>query len=147
MINQANKQKRESVAHLVILKREYINEILSGDKSIESRFMKRKGIPFGKISRGDKLFFKISAGPVCASGEVEKVKCVKNLTSEKIKQIRKQYGNLIGGTKEYWKTIEEKRFCVLIWLKNTRPIAEKKINKRDRRAWVILSKSNGYGLI
>ena len=65
--------------HLVILKTEYIKAILEGRKTIESRFTKTRREFFGRVSPGDKVFLKVSSGPVCATARVIKVKWYENL--------------------------------------------------------------------
>lgn len=140
-------RKKGKVTHLAVLKKEYIEEILVGTKKIESRFMRIKRLPFGRVSDGDKLFFKISSGPVCAKGEIRKVEYIENLTPKKIKNIRNKYGKCIGGSEDYWRGNGEAKFGVLIWLGNVQRMKIKYIDKSDRQAWVILKEGNGYGLL
>jgi len=134
-------------SHLVILKRPYLDAILTGRKTIESRFMRTSRAPFGKISPGDKLFFKITSGPVCATGRVQKVMSFDNLTPKRLQQIRRTYNDRIIAPDRYW---DEKRHCkkgVLIWLDRVKPIEPVRINKKDWRAWVVLTSQSNFGLL
>ena len=67
--------------HLVVLKRPYLEAILAGTKRIESRFTRTKHYAFGRVLAGDKLFLKVSSGPVCAIATVAAVKNFENLRS------------------------------------------------------------------
>jgi len=133
--------------HLVVVKKEYADAILNGEKQIECRLMAGRHVPFGKVAKGDRLFFKISTGPVCGTGYVVDVKDWDNLNSEQVRKLREEYDHQILGTEEYWKSKENARCGVLIWLGNVKRIAARAIGKRDRAAWVVLSKERNYGLV
>lgn len=133
--------------HLVILKKPYLDLILNGRKSVESRFTRTRCAPFGRILVGDELFFKISSGPVCARATVSKVKEFTNLTKEKVNKLKKQYNHLICGGDEYWQEKQDCDFGILVWLKNVKPIEPVRIDKKDWRAWVVLTEAQNYGLL
>ena len=99
--------------HLVILKKPYLDAILAGSKTIESRFTKTKRSYFGRVLPGDKLFLKESSGPVCATVKAAAVKNFENLTPEKIIAIKQQYKHYIGGSDEHWQSKANCKFCVL----------------------------------
>jgi len=48
-------------------------KILTGEKTIESRWYKNKCSPWGKIKRGDVVYFKNSGEPVTIKAEVSKI--------------------------------------------------------------------------
>ena len=133
--------------HLVILKKVYLDLILDGRKSVESRFTKTRCAPFGRISIGDKLFLKQSSGAVCARATVSKVKEFTNLTEEKVNKLKKQYNHLICGVEGYWQEKRECGFGVLVWLKDVKPVEPVRIDKKDWRAWVVLTEAQNYGLL
>ena len=83
--------------HLAILdkKRKLLEKILSGEKSIESRWYKLKKTPYGIIKAGDTVFFKDSGEPVTVQTTVEKVLFFSDLTSEKYKDILEKYADKI----------------------------------------------------
>jgi len=134
-------------SHLVILKKPYLDAILSGRKRIESRFTKTRRPAFGRVFPGDKLFFKISSGPVCATATVAEVKNFESLTPEKIIELKGQYNHDIGGTDEYWQSKMDSRFGYLVRLRNVKPIEPVRIHKKDWRAWVVLTEKNNFGLL
>ena len=133
-------------SHLVILKKPYLDMILEGRKQIESRLYRAKGHGFGRVFTGDKLFLKVSSGPVCATATVEAVKNFKDLTPEKILEIKNQYNRDIGGDDDVWR---EKMDCTcgfLVWLKDVKRIEPVLISKKDWRAWVVLTDTKNFGL-
>jgi ASC-1-like (ASCH) protein len=133
--------------HLVILKKPYLDAILNGRKRVESRFTKTKREPFGQIQPGDKLFLKISSGPVCATATVAAVKTFENLTSGKIIEIKKQYNRYILADEQYWRSKMDYRFGLLVRLKDVEPIEPVRIRKKDWRAWVVLTEKEDFGLL
>jgi len=132
--------------HLVILKKPYIDVILTGRKGIESRFTKTRRVPFAGVHKGDVLLLKQSAGPVCATAVVAAVEHFDNLTPQKIHRLKQQYNQLIRGDDAYWQSKLDCRFGLLIWLEDVRTIKPTRINKKDWRAWVVLSKNQDFGL-
>jgi len=132
--------------HLVILRKPYLDAILTGRKTIESRFIKTKHSPFGKVAAGDKLFLKESSGPVCATATAAEAKSFENLTAGQIDEIKNRYNDCIGGSDEYWQSIASCRFGVLVWLEDVRPIKPVQICKKDWRGWVVLTEKENFGL-
>jgi ASC-1-like (ASCH) protein len=133
--------------HLVILRKEYVEAILDGRKTIESRFTMNRRAYWEKILYGDRLFIKQSSGLVCATAEVTKVRYYEGLTPERIEQIKKKYNHLILGEDEYWRSKRGCRYGVLVWLGKVKPIEPIWIDKRDWRAWVVLSEKENFGLL
>jgi ASC-1-like (ASCH) protein len=133
--------------HLVILRRGYLEAVLKGQKTIESRFTVNRRAYWNKILYGDRLFIKQSSGPVCATAKVTKVRYYENLTPEKIERLKSQYNQQIQGTDEYWRSKRDCRYGVLVWVGKVKPIEPVWIDKRDWRAWVVLSEKEDFGLL
>lgn len=136
-----------AMKHLVIVAKEYMEAILKGDKKIECRLMSWRCVPYDRVERGDKLFFKVVSGPVRAVAKVSEVRKWDNLTTKGIRELRRQYNQEILGTERYWRSKARAKYAVLVWLTNVKEIASRAINKKDRSAWVILSKDKSYGLV
>jgi ASC-1-like (ASCH) protein len=132
--------------HLAIIKRPYLKAIIQGQKTIEARLTKTKRQPFGQISAGDMIYLKQSSGPICATAEVADVKIYENLDSSELERIKKLYNKQICGNQDYWQSKSDSRYALLIRLKDVKEIAPVKINKKDMRAWVVLSRKLNYGL-
>lgn len=132
--------------HLAILRREYLDAILEGRKTVESRFTRSRRAPFGLIFAGDKLFLKESSGPVRAEAYVSAVEQFEALSRKKISELRERYNHLILGEEEYWQSKKMSRYGILIWLEKVRAIKPIRIRKKDWRAWVVLRPEEDFGL-
>ena len=133
--------------HLVILKRPYLDLILSGVKSIELRLTRSERPMGGRVQPGDGLFLKASAGPVCGKATVEKIRHYTDLTPDRIVEIRRQYGDRIGGDDAIWEIMMDRRSGFLAWLADVRRIEPIHIHKKDWRAWVPLKEGKDFGLL
>jgi ASC-1-like (ASCH) protein len=132
--------------HLVILKKPYLDAILRGEKRIESRLLKTKISFLDYIKTGDKIFFKVSSGPVYATAIVRQVKLFENLTPRRILEIKQQYNNLICGSEQFWQEKLYCRYACLVWLENVKRIEPFFIEKKDWRAWVMLTEKENFGI-
>ena len=133
--------------HLAILKQPYLQAIIEGRKTIESRFTKARRPYFGKIQPGDEIFLKLSSGPVCATAAAAEVKSFDSLTPNQVSQLKHQYNHLICGSDEYWLSKADCKFGSLVWLESVRAIEPVCITKRDWRAWVVLTERENFGLL
>jgi len=133
--------------HLVILKKPYLDAILAGRKKIESRFTRTKRYAFGRVLPGDKLFLKESSGLVSATAMVKTVKNFQNLTPKQITELKERYNHYITGSDEYWRSKSDCRFGFLVWLEDVKSIEPVRINKKDWRAWVVLTEKDNFGLL
>jgi hypothetical protein len=131
----------------VILKKPYLDAILAGRKKIESRFTKGRQYACGRVSAGDKLFLKESSGPVRATAKVKGVRNFENLTPNRIIEIKQQYNQHILGSDEYWLSRNDCGSGFLVWLEEVKSISPVRINKKDWRAWVVLTEENNFGLL
>ena len=127
--------------HLAILskKKKLLEKIISGSKTIESRWYKSKKAPFNTLSEGDLIYFKESGDKVIAKAVADKIIIFNELTPEKIKDIILEYGDRIGIDLSYAKEINDKKMCMLVFLKNVEKIEPFEINKSGfgiMSAWI-----------
>ncbi len=121
--------------HIAIMKKSWglTQKILSGQKKIESRWYKSKHSPWGKIEKGDIIYFKNSGEPVSIKTIVEKVISFSDLTPKKVKQILDEYSNDDGieknKIKEFFELFKNKNYCLLIFLKNPERVKPFEIDK------------------
>ena len=111
-----------------------IAKILSGEKKIESRWSKNKVAPWGRVKRGDRIYFKNSGEPVTAMAEVEKVRQFEKKDFDKARELFSASDKWARG----------KNYCVLIWLKDPKKVKPFKINKSgfgSAAAWLCYSNS------
>ena len=135
--------------HLAIMKKTWglTGKILSGEKKIESRWYMAKYAPWDRIKSGDFVYFKDSGEPVTIKAEVSDVKQFSGLTPKKVKEILQRYGKAdglgIGKLPEFLRLFKNKKYCLLIFLKNPVPVKPFKINKKGygiMSSWICLDK-------
>src|SRR5438445_447710 len=132
--------------HIAIMKKSWglIEKILSGEKIIESRWYKTKHILWDKIDKGDMVYFKNSGEPISVQAKVEKILQLSDLTTEKVLKLLKIYGRDDGIPDDkipfYFHLFKDKKYCLLIFLKNVRKIDKPfQINKKGfgaMAAWI-----------
>lgn len=120
-------------------------KILSGEKVIESRWYMNRSTPWNKVKAGDRVYFKNSGEPVTVRAEVDKVLQFEDLDSEKVKSLLDEYGGLDGIGPEdmgrYYGLFQNKRYCILVFLKDPIQIIPFRINKNGfglQSAWLII---------
>lgn len=130
--------------HIVILAKRYFGcdsiykMILSGAKTIESRWSMNKIAPYGKVSVGDILLLKESGKPITAKAVVKDVKYYR-LTPEIVDEIRVKYGKQIGTDgKADWADTMQKRYGTLIWLSDVHTVEPIYIQKSHGAGWIVV---------
>ncbi|OGE27611.1 hypothetical protein A2867_03860 [Candidatus Daviesbacteria bacterium RIFCSPHIGHO2_01_FULL_40_11] len=126
--------------HLAIFKGKAGDAILSGKKTIESRFSKVKNPPFGVIGSGDLVYIKPSGKDIIGEFRVKKVIFFDSPSLNDLSDLRQRYGSKLAVEGDYWKKVVNARFGTLIFIGDssrfiTSPL---KIPKKDLRGWVVL---------
>lgn len=126
--------------HLAIFKGDGGELILSGEKTVESRFTLKKLSPFGQISSGDLVYIKPSGKDIIGQFRVKKVIFYNGLENGDLKEIREKYGDKIQADEGYWDSKKSSKYGSLIFIgESSRFItAPLKIPKKDLRGWVVL---------
>jgi ASC-1-like (ASCH) protein len=108
--------------HVAVLLKPYLELILQGKKLVECRLTKDARDPYENIEAGERIYFKLSAGPYAATAIADHVMFESGLSPRRVNEIRRDYNDLICGEKQYWDWKREARFCTLIWLKDIAPV-------------------------
>ena len=129
--------------HLAIMKKSWklIPKILSGEKKIESRWYMARFPPWNRIKSGETIYFKNGGEPVTAKATVEKVLQFDCLNKTKVKQLLNKYAADLGikDLLENLKFLQNKKYCILIYLKNAQEIKPFNIDKTgfgNACAWI-----------
>lgn len=133
--------------HLAIMNPHWhlIEKILSGDKTIESRWYKNKIAPWGRISAGDTVYFKNAGKPITAKAVVAKViKQEIHSVAEGLALAEKFRNQLCFSASAFTNTdwLIGKRYVIFIFLENPQRLAPFSINKTgygNACAWITLS--------
>jgi ASC-1-like (ASCH) protein len=121
--------------HLAIFKKEWgmVEKILAGKKSVESRWFRTKKAPWGRVKKGERVYLKNSGDDVCGVAEVKRVVQHEDLSRKTVQELLRKYYRRLGigesDLEKFYDYYKNKRYCVLIFLKNPERINSFAINK------------------
>jgi len=133
--------------HLAIFSPNVINAIISGKKTIDSRFSKNRIAPFLQVEAGDIVYVKAPGEEINAQFRVKKVLYFEAFDYTDFDQIVANYWHKIGwgDEKDETRFKKEKKegssYATLIWMVEIEQfiVPPVKIRKSDNRAWVVLN--------
>ena len=137
--------------HVAIMKKSWglTEKILDGRKKIESRWYLNKYRPWGMIKKGDSVYFKNSGEAVKIKAVVSKVLQFSDLNPVKVESILNEYAAADGieATKVagFYKLFKNKKYCILVFLKNPESIKPFDIDKTGFGAmssWIVVDDIN-----
>jgi hypothetical protein len=127
--------------HLAIMTGPYLDRLLDGTKTIESRFSRNRVAPFERVASGDVIFFKQAAGPITAVGLAGIVHHI-DLGIVPLHQVADQYGAAIAPAEaSFWSDRVGARYATLVTMLDVIRTDPVPVQKRDRRGWVVLNHS------
>lgn len=135
--------------HVAIMRKSWglTRKILTGEKTIESRWYKNKYKPWGQVDAGDTVYFKDSGEPVTVKATIAKVLQFDNLDPNKVGNLLKKYskpdglGVDSGSFDKYFEMFKDKNYCLIIFLKDVKEIKPFRINKSGfgiMASWLIV---------
>jgi hypothetical protein len=134
--------KKEKRIHLAVFVEPFLQFLLEGRKTVESRFSIHRRAPFGCVNSGDLVLIKESGGPVVAVAEVSKV-WYYELDESAWDMIRRRFSQqLCVEDPEFWKSKESSCFATLMQFSRIEKLAPLPCSKKDRRGWVVLGGPN-----
>jgi ASC-1-like (ASCH) protein len=133
--------------HVAIMKKSWglIPKIISGQKTIESRWYQTRRAPWNEISEGDVVYFKNSGEAITARAEVARVKRFEMRSLADSRMILKRFGKQICAVDTNPATWpRQPRYCILIFLKNPsllrKPFRVSKKGFGSATAWLVMKK-------
>lgn len=133
--------------HIAIMKKSWglIPKILSGEKTIESRWYRNRSAPWGRIGAGETVYFKNSGEPVSLKATVRRVLQFEGLMPSRVRALLQQYGAADGISRrdlaKFYTLFKDKKYCILIFLKNPQLVPPFAVDKRgfgSMAAWLTL---------
>lgn len=131
--------------HVAIMNKSWnlIPKILSGEKSIESRWYQTKRMPWNRINFGDTVFFKNTGEPITARATISEVIQFEIHDISDVMHIVRKYGQeicLVNPNPTTWGKLA--KYCILLRLQNPLRIGTPfQINKRGfgtGAAWITI---------
>ncbi len=139
--------KIPEVCHVAILRRPYVDMILRGEKTIESRLTVRPLPPYRAIEPGQRICIKISSGPYAAEAVATKVVFYDGLTPARVEQLRRQYQRHVGGDDDYWRAKANVRYATFITLGQVRASTLGPPIRSSGLAWFVLDDLSPRGAV
>ena len=127
--------------HLAVFREPFLDLILCGRKTVESRFSRNHVAPHGRLVEGDLLLLKRQSGPVAGIAEVGAANYYR-LDPDTFTQIRATFASrLCAEAREFWEARSAARHATLAHIRQAAVVDPFWVDKRDRRAWVVLQSS------
>lgn len=124
--------------HLAIFVQPYLQYILDGSKTVESRFSTRRFAPYDQVKQEDIILLKEASGPVVGICQVSTA-WFYELEEESWGEIKQNYTKeLCAQDPQFWHDRQDASFATLIRISHVLQIKPFSVEKRDRRGWVIL---------
>ena len=108
--------------HVAVLLKPYLDAVLDGRKTVECRLTIQPRVPYDAIEPGERIYFKQSSGPYRATAIADHVIFENDLTPKRVKQLQRDYNDLVCGEPRFWKAKRNSRFATFIWLTDVQPI-------------------------
>jgi hypothetical protein len=124
--------------HLGIFVEPYLQYILDGLKTVESRFATRRFAPYQQVATGDVLLLKQTSGPIVGLCQIAHVWFYR-LDPHSWQTIRTSFAQaLCAQDPDFWAARAHASFATLMRVQHVRAIVPIGYQKRDRRGWVVL---------
>jgi len=125
--------------HLAVMVEPFLSYMLEGRKTIESRFSVKRTAPFNRIHPGDVILLKKAGGPVVAIC-LARDTWFYRLDPDSWRTIKEDFASYICAQDPgFWQERERASFATLIKVVRVTPIEHIRVEKRDRRGWVVLT--------
>jgi ASC-1-like (ASCH) protein len=124
--------------HLAILHILYLDKILNGEKTCESRFTKNKIAPYRQILPGDIIFLKETGGDILAKGIVSERKFFQFGAKLQPIDIFNRYNHEICANQFFIEEKKDAKYCTLIWFSKIELLNPPlKYSQNGRSAWIV----------
>ncbi|MGH3631412.1 MAG: hypothetical protein ACRDRL_28735 [Sciscionella sp.] len=121
--------------HIACMVEPFLDYILEGKKTIESRFSKPLIPPYQRVTVGDVVLLK--SGPIVASFRTTSVDFIE-LNGREFNRLIKDYSAALCANEEFWKVRADKRYATLLGISDVQQLTPLRVNKHDRRGWMVL---------
>ena len=140
IINNIKEISNYKSFHLGIFSEPYLDYMLDGRKTIESRFSKKKTMPYEKISKDDIVIVKKSGGDVIAYFTIKEVLFF-DLDKTNINELKEKYAPELCVDDDFWHQKKDSKYATLIFIDKLVKVKPFHINKKGMSTWLILKET------
>lgn len=127
------------MSHVAVLKPEYIQRVLDGRKTIESRLSRVRVAPFARVATGDLIYLKSSGGPIRARAAAGRVWHFDNLCPRRIDLLERRFARRVQAPPEYWRSQRHAKYACFIELLDVTPLHDApSVPRLFGAGWIIL---------
>lgn len=126
---------KNSELHLGVFSEPYLTYMLEGKKTIESRFSKKKCLPWNGIDPSTIVFVKKSGGDVVAYFKIKEIHFF-DLEEYKLENIKKEYSCELCVDDNFWELKKNSKYATLIFIKEIVKIKPFKVTKKGMNTWL-----------
>lgn len=126
---------KNSELHLGVFSEPCLTYMLEGKKTIESRFSKKKCLPWNGIDPKSIVFVKKSGGDVVAYFKIKEIHFF-DLEEYKIENIKKKYSRELCVDDNFWELKKNSKYATLIFIKEIVKIKPFKVTKKGMNTWL-----------
>lgn len=130
---------KTSSLHLGVFSEPCLTYMLDGKKTIESRFSKKKILPYGSITKDDIVFVKKSGGGVLAYFKIKDVKFF-DLDNYDIEKIKHDYNEFLCVDDNFWQEKRASKYATLILISELVKIKTFHVTKKGMNTWLKIKK-------
>jgi hypothetical protein len=123
--------------HVAVFSEPFLSLVLSGQKTIESRFSRNRCAPYGEVYEGDIILIKEVAGPIKGIALARHSWCY-DLVAEPLERIKNRFAAGMCADDAFWAARADALYATLIELESAASLMAVWCDKRDRRGWVSL---------
>lgn len=137
----------EGTLHLAVLQQPYLDLIVDGTKTIESRFNTKRAAPFGRVAVGDLVLLKEPGQPATNYFFAAATHSI-DLAVEPLAEVRRQYASGIcaQNEEEFWADRGASRYCTLVEVGERGGLPDFAVTKKDQRGWVTFVRTDNATL-
>jgi hypothetical protein len=122
--------------HLAVMTGPFLDMIIAGRKTVESRFHRQRRTPLFTAKPGDVVVFRQSGRPASVAAILGDTYYL-DIAESGIDQIRATWAPRIGcDDDDFWAARADARWVSLLLLDSVFSIPPQPLHKRDRQAWV-----------
>src|SRR6266567_8274426 len=111
--------------HLAVFRQPFLDLILEGKKTIESRFAKVRCAPHGVIETGDIVLLKKTGWSVYGEFTVDRVESFTRMQSKEWEALKKYSKEICSDrVKNFWEMRAESNYVTLVWIKDVKRYKE-----------------------
>ena len=129
-----------SRGHVAILTQPYLDRILQGTKTIESRLTKIRCAPFRRVGSGDILFLKEAGGRIRGIAVVSHAESAGPLTPQALNELIQSHIGALHLDAAFRTERRDSKFATLVHLACARQVTPIAFLKSDRRGWLVVPK-------